>query len=348
MTASNTPPTPPPPRSNPDSVVDCALYEHGKRRPGLLPLQQAMTACHATPDSFVWIGLHEPTEDQLQSVARAFGLHPLAVEDALTAHQRPKLERYDDTLFLVMRTALYVEHEHLTATSEIVDTGEIMAFMGKGFIVVVRHGPSRQLTGVRRTLESRPELLAHGPAAVLHAIADTVVDQYLEVVTAVETDVDEAEGSTFAPQQAHDIRRIYQLKRELLQLRRAVAPLAGPMRELAEGRLPGVDKDIATYLRDVSDHLTQAAERITTLCEVTDTALSLALAQTGVQQNSDMRRISAIGALIAVPIGIVGVYGMNFKHMPELHWTFGYPLVILGIIVICTVIYRAFRRNGWL
>ncbi|MCX4455315.1 magnesium and cobalt transport protein CorA [Streptomyces sp. NBC_01728] len=347
MTASSTPSTPPP-RPNPDSVVDCALYEHGKRRPGLLPLDQAMHACRATSDSFVWIGLHEPTEDQLQTVASAFGLHPLAVEDALDAHQRPKLERYDDTLFLVLHTVVYVEHERLTATSEIVDTGEIMVFMGARFIVVVRHGPSPGLTGVRRALESRPELLAHGPADVLHAIADTVVDQYLDVVTAVETDVDEAEGDTYRPHQSYDIRRIYQLKRELLQLRRAVVPLTGPMRELAGGRLPGVDKDIATYLRDVHDHLTQAAERITALTEVTDTALSLALTQTGVQQNNDMRRISAIAALIAVPIGIVGVYGMNFDYMPELRWTYGYPLAIGGIIVICAVIYRAFRRNGWL
>ncbi|MFD4231218.1 magnesium and cobalt transport protein CorA [Streptomyces sp. NPDC058545] len=341
MAASSTP-------SYPDSVVDCALYEQGKRRSGLLPLDEAMHACYATPDGFVWIGLHEPTEDQLQIVASAFGLHPLAVEDALTAHQRPKLERYDDTLFLVMRTAVYVEHEALTATSEIVDTGEIMAFMGRRFIVVVRHGPSHQLTGVRHHLEENPELLAHGPAAVLHAIADTVVDQYLDVVTAVETDVDEAEGAPYAPQQAHDIRRVYRLKRELLELRRAVAPLVEPMLELAGGRLPGVDKDIARYLRDVHDHLTQAADRITALCEVTDTALFLVLAQTSVQQNSDMRRISAIAALIAAPIGIVGVYGMNFDHMPELRWTFGYPLVIGAIIVVCAVIYRAFRRNGWL
>ncbi|MEU9283830.1 magnesium and cobalt transport protein CorA [Streptomyces sp. NPDC048275] len=345
-------PTQPTQPTQPGCVVDCALYEHGKRRPGLLPLEEAMAAAHAAADSFVWIGLHEPTEAQLQLVAGAFGLHPLAVEDALAAHQRPKVERYDETLFLVMRTAVYHEHGTLTATSEIVDTGEIMAFMGRDFIVVVRHGPSHQLKTVRHQLESRPELLAHGPAAVLYAVADTVVDQYLDVISAVETDVDEAEGDTCAPQQtpqqAQDIRRVYRLKRELLELRRTVVPLVPPMRELAEGRLPGVDKDIARYLGDVHSHLAQAAERITTLCEVTDTALSLALAQTGVQQNSDVRRISAIAALIAVPIGIVGIYGMNFDHMPELRWTLGYPLVIVASVVICTLIYRAFRRNDWL
>ncbi|MFD9822367.1 magnesium and cobalt transport protein CorA [Streptomyces violascens] len=334
--------------AHPDSVVDCALYERGRRRPGLLPLGQAMEAAHGAPDSFVWIGLHEPTEDQLQIVADAFDLHPLAVEDALHAHQRPKLERYGDTLFLVLRTAVYVEHDHLTATSEIIDIGETMVFMGADFIVVVRHGPSHDLAEVRSQLERHPELLVHGPAAVLHAIADTVVDQYRDVVAAVELDVEEAEGGTYSPQRTHDIRRIYQLKRELIELHRTVVPLVEPIQELTEGQLPGIDKDIAQYLRDVLDHLTQAAERVIALAEVTDTALSLAVAQTGVQQNSDMRRISAIAALLAVPIGVTGLYGMRFDRMPELSWTFGYPLVLALMAGSCTLIYRVFRRKGWL
>ncbi|MFD3606012.1 CorA family divalent cation transporter, partial [Streptomyces sp. NPDC058656] len=183
--------TPPRPDDRPVPVVDCALYERGERRAGALPLTEAMDEARACPDSFVWIGLREPTADQLNVVADAFGLHPLAVEDAVNAHQRPKLERYDDSLFLVLKTAVYVEHDRLTPTSEVVSTGEIMIFVGRDFAVVVRHGDSPDLRGVRRQLETQPELLAHGPAAVVHAIADTVVDQYLDVIRAVEADVEQ-------------------------------------------------------------------------------------------------------------------------------------------------------------
>ncbi|MFF3875899.1 magnesium and cobalt transport protein CorA [Streptomyces sp. NPDC001978] len=341
MTAHSTPPQPVP-------VVDCALYEYGRRRPGHLPLDEAMDAAHSTPGAFVWIGLHAPTADQLQVVARAFALHPLAVEDALNAHQRPKLEQYDDTYFLVLRTAVYLEHDRLTPTTDIVGTGEIMAFAGRDFIVVVRHDPSEPLTGVRSRLEADPERLAHGPIAVLHAIADSVVDHYLDVVTALETDADEIENDAFSPDITHDVGRIYQLKRELVELRRTVAPLAQPLRDLAERRVPGVDKELAAYFRDVQDHRTQAAERIAVLMELVDNALSMALAQTSIQQNHDMRRISAAAALIAVPVAIAGVYGMNFDHMPELRWTFGYPLVLGVIATACFLLHRIFKHNGWL
>ncbi|MEU0392646.1 magnesium and cobalt transport protein CorA [Streptomyces sp. NPDC006208] len=333
---------------HPRSVVDCALYEDGRRRPGLLPLSQAMEAAQAKPGSFVWIGLHEPSVDQLQVVADAFALHPLAVEDAVKAHQRPKLEMYDETLFLVLKTTVYVEHDRLTPTSDVVDTGEIMAFMGANFVVVVRHGPSRRLTGVRARLEVHPELLVHGPAAVLHAVTDAVVDQYLEVVQAVETDVEEVEAQAFSPEPTHDVARIYQLKRELLELRRAVAPLSQPLYRLSEGRLPGIDTDIAAYLRDVHDHLGQACERIATLMELVDTSLTLTLAQTSVRQSHDVRRISAIAAIIAVPIMIFGVYGMNFDHMPELVRPLGYPIALLVTAAVCAVVYWAFHRKHWL
>ncbi|WP_327725022.1 magnesium and cobalt transport protein CorA [Streptomyces europaeiscabiei] len=329
-------------------VVDCALYEYGRRRPGHLPPSEALAAARTTPGAFVWIGLHAPTADQLQVVARTFALHPLAVEDALEAHQRPKLERYDDTLFLVLRTAVYLEHDQLTPTTDIVGTGEIMAFAGRDFIVVVRHDPSEPLTGVRSHLETDPERLAHGPVAVLHAIADSVVDQYLDVLTALETDADEIENDAFSPDAGHDVGRIYQLKRELLELRRTVAPLAQPLRDLAERRVPGVDRELAAYFRDVADHLAQAAERVTVLTELVDNALTMELAQTSVQQNTDMRRISAAAALIAVPIAVAGVYGMNFDHMPELRWLFGYPTMLGGTAVLVTVVYLIFRKKRWL
>ncbi|MPY60367.1 magnesium and cobalt transport protein CorA [Streptomyces spongiae] len=332
----------------PVPIVDCALYEYGRRRPGHLPLDEAMDAARVTPGGFVWIGLHSPTADQLQIVARAFGLHPLAVEDALEAHQRPKLERYDDTLFLVLRTAVYLDHDELTPTTDIVGTGEIMAFAGRDFIVVVRHDPAEQLGGVRSRLEADPERLAHGPVAVLHAIADTVVDQYLEVVTALEADTDQVENDAFSPNTGHEVGRIHQLKRELVELRRTVAPLAQPLRELAERRVPGVDRELAAYFRDVADHLAQAAERVAVLIELVDNALSMALAQTSVQQNHDMRRMSAAAALIAIPVAIAGVYGMNFDHMPELRRHFGYPSMLLATGVLVTVVYLVFRKKRWL
>ncbi|GAB2882866.1 magnesium and cobalt transport protein CorA [Streptomyces deserti] len=333
---------------HPSSVVDCALYEYGRRRPGHLPLDHALDTARTTPGSFIWIGLHEPTEDQLQAVARAFALHPLAVEDALHAHQRPKLERYDNTFFVAMRSAVYVEHEQLTPTTDVIATGEIMAFIGADFIVVVRHGPSPQLTGVRRQLEAEPELLAHGLTAVLHAITDTVVDQYLDVLDALETDADEVQTDAFSPDNTREIGRIYQLKRELVELRRTILPLGLPLRDLAERRVPGVDKEVAAYFRDVHDHLTQAAERLTTLTDLVDTALELALARTGVQQNHDMRRISAIAAMIAVPIAVFGVYGMNFDHMPELRWYLGYPMVLLTTVGVVALVYRVFHGKEWL
>ncbi|MGW7207503.1 magnesium and cobalt transport protein CorA [Streptomyces sp. NPDC054837] len=329
-------------------VVDCALYEYGRRRPGHLPLDEAMDAARTTPGAFVWIGLHAPTADQLHTVARALALHPLAVEDALEAHQRPKLEQYDDTLFLVLRTAVYLEHDELTPTTDIVGTGEIMAFAGRDFIVVVRHNPSEPLTGVRSRLEADPDRLAHGPVAVLHAIADSVVDQYLDVVTALEADADQVENDAFSPDTGHEVGRIYQLKRELVELKRTVVPLAQPLRDLAERRVPGVDKELAAYFRDVADHRSQAAERVTALTELVDNALSMALAQTSIQQNHDMRRISAAAALIAVTVAVAGVYGMNFDHMPELRWMFGYPLMLGGTATLVTGVYLVFRKKRWL
>ncbi|MCM2577011.1 magnesium and cobalt transport protein CorA [Streptomyces meridianus] len=329
-------------------VVDCALYRHGERRPGVLPLNEAMDAVHGSSDSFVWIGLREPTAEQLQVVADAFDLHPLAVEDAVHAHQRAKLERYGGTLFLVMRTAVYVEHDRLTPTAQVVSTGEIMIFAGPDFVVVVRHGDSPDLRDLRRQLEGRPDLLAHGPAAVMHGIADTVVDQYLKVIDAVESDVEQLEADVFSPERTDEAGRIYQLRREVLELRQAVLPLTLPLRKLAEGRVPGVSPEIATYMRDVNDGLTQASERITAFGDVLDGVLAAGLARLSVQQNTDLRRISAWAAIIAVPTMIAGIYGMNFEHMPELHWTFGYPLVLIVIVIACALIHRAFRRNGWL
>lgn len=332
----------------PPAVVDCALYESGRRLPGTVGLDNILQRIDPAAGRFVWIGLYEPTAEQIQQVAEAFDLHPLAVEDAVHAHQRPKLERYGDTLFLVLKTIVYVDHESVTATSEIIDTGETMVFAGPGFAITVRHGSAPPLDVVRRELESDPHQLGCGSAAVLHAVADLVVDRYLEVTDAFESDVDTLENEVFSPDNPVDPARIYQLKRELLEFKRAVVPLGGPLRRLSDGSVEQIPREVTTYLRDVADHHQRAVEQIIGFDELISGMLSASIAQLGVQQNADMRRISAMAALIAVPTMIVGVYGMNFTYMPELDWRYGYPAVLAAIVVVCALVYRALRRNKWL
>ncbi|MEU9235570.1 magnesium and cobalt transport protein CorA [Streptomyces subrutilus] len=332
----------------PSAVVDCALYENGKRIPGQVNLGRILERIDPEAGRFAWIGLYEPNEAQLQEVAEAFGLHPLAVEDAVHAHQRPKLERYGDMLFLVLKTIVYVDHERVTATSEIVDTGEIMVFAGPGYAITVRHGSAPSLDGVRQQLQEDPRQLGCGPAAVLHAVADMVVDRYLDVADAFAGDVDTLESEVFAPDLPVDAGRIYQLKRELLEFKRAVMPLAPALQRLSEGSVPQIPKDVATYFRDVADHHHRVSEQILSFDELITGMLGASIAQLGVQQNADMRRISAWAALVAVPTMIVGVYGMNFDHMPELRSPYGYPAVWILIVTVCTFVYRALRRNKWL
>ncbi|MFC8511691.1 magnesium and cobalt transport protein CorA [Streptomyces sp. NPDC057257] len=331
------------------SVVNCVTYREGVRVPEGSDLVDTVEKVRKSRDGFVWLGLHEPTDQEFAGIAELFDLHPLAVEDAVEAHQRPKLERYGDTLFAVFKTVCYVEHEQLTATSEVVNTGEIMVFVGEEFVITVRHGMHGSLGPLREELESDSRQLAKGPAAVLHAIADHVVDDYLHVTDQVQADIDQVETDVFAENGARaDPGRIYQMKRELLELKRAVAPLAGPLDDLATRPSRVVGPEIQAYFRDVLDHLMRAKEQIASFDELLNSILQAHLAQVTVAQNEDMRKITAWAAVIAVPTMVCGVYGMNFDHMPELHWRFGYPLVIGVISVACLVLYRGFRRNGWL
>ncbi|MCM2428761.1 magnesium/cobalt transporter CorA [Streptomyces sp. RKAG337] len=338
---------PAPRKCTADVIVDCAVYEDGKRS-ATLPPREALAAARERPGGFAWIGLYQPDAEHLVEIADVFGLHPLAVEDAVKAHQRPKLESYGDTLFLVLKTIVFVEHEKLTATSEVVDTGEIMMFLGKDFVVVVRHGSAPGLSRVRSSLEARPDLLAQGPASVLHAIADQVVDDYLDVADRVELDVDQLESDVFSAGHGDDAERIYQLKRELIEFKRAVHPMARPLQRLAEDPYAVIGPEVGRYLRDVADHLSHVRERLAGYTELVDGLLSANLSQLAVQQNTDMRRISAAAAILAIPTMIAGFYGMNFEHMPELKWTFGYPLMVGVTAVLSAVVYRAFRRYGWL
>ncbi|MFE6362298.1 magnesium and cobalt transport protein CorA [Streptomyces sp. NPDC057806] len=338
----------------PSAVVDCAVYRDGARVESGRQLSPHEAMRHVRRDGgFVWIGLHEPTEEEFAGIASEFGLHPLAVEDAVQAHQRPKLERYDDSLFTVFKTVHYVEHDELTATSEVVETGEVMCFTGRDFFITVRHGGQGSLRALRHRLQDDPELLAKGPSAVLHAIADHVVDGYIAVADSLQDDIDDVETDVFSPgrkgtPRGTDAGRIYQLKREILEFKRAVSPLLRPMQLLSERPMRLIDPDIQKYFRDVADHLARVQEQVVGFDELLNSILQANLAQASVAQNEDMRKITSWAAIIAVPTMVCGVYGMNFDYMPELRWKFGYPLVLGITVMICFGIHRTLKRNGWL
>ena len=322
-------------------IVDCAIYEDGRRRDGSVDLHDAYGACRRD-GKFAWIGLYEPTEEEFDSLRREFDLHPLAVEDAIHAHQRPKLEVFEDTVFIVLKTARYVDSE------EVVQFGEILIFLGKDYILTVRHGEASALKQVRESLESDPELLKHGPGAVLHAIVDRVVDDYAPALEGLGVDIDEVENEVFSPGRSNPAQRIYRLKREVLEFNRAAAPLVEPIDRLAKGHYEVVHPEVRAYFRDVNDHLIRVHEQLESYRDLRTSILHANLAQITVRQNDDVRRISAIVAIVAVPTLIAGIYGMNFEHMPELGWTFGYPLVLVVMLTLCTLLYRFFRRAGWL
>jgi magnesium transporter len=337
--------TGPAPQQAGDPVVDCAVYVSGQRQDA--GPQDALQVARER-GGFVWLGLYEPTEEALSAIREHYGLHPLAVEDAVYAHQRPKLERYDDELFMVLKTAKYVEHDQLTPTSQVVITGEIMVFLGADHVITVRHGTHGELGALRRQLEDQPDLLCHGPAAVLYAIADHVVDDFVDVAAAVEDDVEEVETSVFSPARTDDSARIYQLKRELMQLRRAVGPLELPLSTLVDRPLAVVPDAMRSYFRDVQDHALRTRDQVGGLDELLTSILQASLARTSLADNEDMRRISAWAGIIAVPTAIAGIYGMNFDFMPELHWRFGYPLALLLMALACWLLHRGFKRSGWL
>ncbi|MFD3733466.1 magnesium and cobalt transport protein CorA [Streptomyces sp. NPDC058632] len=336
------------------AVVDCAIYRDGRRveTEGPLTPQEAMRLVRRD-SGFVWIGLHEPTEDEFSGVAREFGLHPLAVEDAVQAHQRPKLERYDDSLFTVFKTIHYLDHDRLNSSSEVVETGEVMCFTGRDFFITVRHGGQGSLRALRHRLQEDPELLAKGPSAVLHAIADHVVDGYIAVADAVQDDIDEVETEVFSPgrggtPRGTDAGRIYQLKREVLEFKRAVSPLLRPMQLLSERPMRLIDPEIQKYFRDVADHVARVHEQVIGFDELLNSILQANLAQASVAQNEDMRKITSWAAIIAVPTMVCGVYGMNFDYMPETQWKYGYPVILSVTVALCLGIHRTLKRNGWL
>ena len=326
------------------AVVDCGLYQGGERLGGRIELDSALRKADACHEGFVWIGLHDPSPGVVEAVGEHFELHPLAVEDAVHGHERAKLELYGgDTLFVVLKTARYVDSQ------ELIEIGEVNIFLGARFVVTVRHGEGSPLHDVRLDLEAHPDLLGIGPSSVLYAIADRIVDDYVAVIDGIAGDVEEVEVEVFSGGGTNPAERIYRLKREVLQFRRAVSALLGPMQRLSskQAGLP-IDPRTGEYFRDVHDHLVRDAERIAGFDELLTNALQANVAQISMRDNQDMRRISAWVAIIAVPTMVFGLYGMNFKHMPELEWTWGYPAVIAFVLVVCAVLFRTFKRTGWL
>ncbi|WP_415938661.1 magnesium and cobalt transport protein CorA [Streptomyces sp. 039-1] len=338
------------------SVVQAALYRDGVRVSTPESLADTFRELREQPDGMAWIGLARPTEAELLSLAAEFDLHPLAVEDAMEAHQRPKLERYGETLFVVLSAARYLD------AVEEVDFGELHVFVGPDFVITVRHGAAPDLSAVRRRMEDSPELLRLGPEAVLYAILDSVVDGYVPVVSGVQNDIDEIETEVFRGDPAVS-RRIYELSREMVEFQRATRPLVGMLHGLMAGFAKyGTDDELQRYLRDVADHVTHTSERVdgfrqaltdiltvnATLVTQQQNAEMRALAEAGFEQNEEIKKISSWAAILFAPTLVGTIYGMNFDHMPELTWQFGYPFAIGLMGVVCVSLYFIFKRRHWL
>lgn len=318
-------------------MIDCAVYIDGVRRDtdhdpdGLDEILASLSG-----NDFLWVGVNDPTHEEMEHIGAALGMHPLAVEDTIGAHQRAKVERYSDHVFISIRTVSYSDDD--------ITTNEVNVCLGDNYLLTVRHGgPS--LVNARHRAEVAPERLRHGPVSALHAVVDSIVDHYEEVAAELETDVSEVEASVFSPDRTEDSRRIYRLKRETLEFRRAVVPLRDPIGRFAQVAEP---EDLRPYFRDIADHLQRAADAIDSIDSLLSNALNAHLAQLSVQQNEDMRKLAAGATLFAIPTAVAGIYGMNFEHMPELTWTYGYPACLVAMAAVCAVIYRRFKKSGWL
>ncbi|MGH2403677.1 MAG: magnesium/cobalt transporter CorA [bacterium] len=323
------------------AIVNSAAYAGGRRVADVRIDEIGATL--GQPDRFVWIGFHEPDEELLRQVQQEFGLHDLAIEDAHRAHQRPKLERYGECIFVVLRTA-----QRDRATQKIV-FGETHLFVGAQYVVSVRHGPSLSYAEVRARCETTPQLLCKGPGFVLYALMDFVVDQYFPIVEALGDDLDALEDEIFGESFTRETtERIYGLKRDLLEVKRVTAPLVDVCNRLVRYDFELIPEDTRPYFRDVYDHVIRINEMVDTQRELLTTALEANLSLRSVAQNESVKRLAGWAAIIAVPTMVAGIYGMNFRFMPELEWTFGYPLVLVGTIAACLFLYFRFKRTGWL
>jgi magnesium transporter len=320
-------------------VVGCAAYQGG-RRIAEIDLEQA-EQIETKGGGFVWIGLYEPDETLLRKVQRRFGLHDLAIEDAHNAHQRPKLEIYGESLFIVLRTARLEEGKVLC--------GETHVFAGKGYVVTVRHGASHSYSEVRARCESKPKMLAKGEDFVVYSIMDFVVDNFFPIVESFEGEVEKLDAAVFAQTATQgDIERIYELRHELAVMRRAVAPLQDVCSRIMRFDVPQIDREMGPYFRDVQDHVIRILEDIDNLRDLLGSALEAYLLLASIQQGNVMKKLAGWAAILAVPTAVAGIYGMNFENMPELKEPWGYPLVLAVIAGLCAFLYLRFRRSGWL
>jgi magnesium transporter len=324
-------------------IVDCAQYKDGKRQhEGPLPLEEAAKCARGVEGEFVWIGLHDPKPGDLDQLKRLFNLHELAIEDASLAHQRPKIEDYDESFFIVLRTAHYHQKE------EMVHFGEIHVFAGPGYVITVRHGVGSELSSARQRLESRPDLLKLGAASAVWAITDKVVDDYLPVVAGIEDDIEEVENDVFDDDIPAPTARIYHLKREVIEFHRAVWPLLTPLEALEAGVFTRVPEELRRYFRDIHDHARRVDEQVNSQRELLTSVLEANLALVSVNQNEVVKKISSVAGIIAVPTFIASVYGMNFEHMPELGKSWGYPAALALMAISSITLAALFRRIKWL
>jgi magnesium transporter len=322
-------------------IVDYALYQNGLRYKEPSNLGELISKAK-TEGGFVWLGLAEPTEAEFNKVIGDFGFHPLAIEDAVMAHQRPKYEEFPDVQVLVLKTVFYEDR------GSQITTGEIFIFIGEHFVVVVRHGNGAPLVNTRHQLESVPEQLAKGPYAVVHAILDHVIDCYIDISIELETDVNQAEAKVFSDSRVSASQEIYLLKREVIEFRHAIDPLLSPLQQIASIGARHVPAELTPFFRDTLDHLSRASDAASGLDSLLQSALQAEIAQVQLQQNEDMRKITSYVALASVPTMVAGIYGMNFDTMPELRWKFGYPLVLGSLVLITLFLYRKFKKSGWL
>jgi magnesium transporter len=329
-----------------DMVVNCAAYQDGRRVADVDLQEDPQSALEVVRnaesgrDRFIWLGLHEPDEELLRRVQRRFGLHDLAIEDAHSAHQRPKLEIYGQSLFVVLRTA--------QLQGSRIQFGETHIFVGRGHVVTVRHGPSLSYADVRARCEGAPAMLRKGESFVLYSLMDFVVDNYFPIIDALEAEVDDLDGQAFEQASGRaDIERINELRRELLTLRRTVDPLLEVCDRLMRFDVPLIDREMHPYFRDVRDHVIRVDERIADLRELLTSTMETSLLLASVRQNDVMKKLAGWAAILAVPTAVFGWYGMNFSNMPELGNPYGYPGVIALVIVLCGYLYYRFKRAGW-
>lgn len=328
------------------AIEHCRVFVDGEALSGEYTPHSAQDAVKEYGRGFVWVGLHEPLESQMTKVASEFNIHELIVEDAVQAHQRPKLERYDDQLFMVARSVNYRDHDEVLDKRQIISTGEVQMIMGADFLITVRHGA--KLPNLAYVVDGEQDLVELGPVAMAWKILDMMVDRYSEIAQLISDEVDEIEEEVFTPRQKFNIDRIYTFKREILEMKHAINPLSVALKHMISDHKDLISKQIRSYLRDVHDHELVVKDQVANFDERLTSLIDASVAKVTMQQNSDMRTISAVVGMWAAPTLVAGIYGMNFDRMPELHWTLGYPMAILIMVGVVTGLFIWFRKNDWL